>query len=213
MGDPSDRNEIRLTYDRIADHFADTRQHAWDEVLTFIEDCPTGEFGIDIGAANGRHIPALTQICTDVIALDISRRLLERGRIENPSDDVWWVQGDAMTLPLNCDVIDVAIAIATYHHLPSRSDRIAGYDELARILGPAGVAFISVWSVTHDRFDESKPTDKLVPWTLPSGETIDRYYHLYDQPSFERDLQDSQLSVLDRYEANGNLYARVTSSK
>ena len=209
MREPPDRRAIRDTYEKIADHFADTRQHGWDEVLEFLSACPHGRTGIDIGAANGRHLPALSSVVDQPIALDLSRPLLTRGREDFGGLQVEWVEGDASNLPIANSTIDIAIAIATYHHLPTQADRLQSFNELARVLSPAGIALISVWSITHNKFNGTEATDATVPWTLPSGETIERYYHLYDLESFEHDIQLSTLSHTTCYESGGNLYAVV----
>jgi hypothetical protein len=99
--------------------------------------------------------------------------------------------------------------VAAVHHLPTRELRLESLGELARVLAPEGVGLVSAWSTTHDRFDREAAFDAEIDWTLPGGETVGRFYHVYDPDSFERDLRASALSVVETYENGGNCYARV----
>lgn len=208
MDEAASRSATRRLYDRIATHFAETRSTPWPEVTDFVSSAGRGELALDLGCANGRHVPALAAVARKVVAVDISRALLRRGRSEHGSA-AEWTQGDALSLPIKTDAIDLALYIATLHHLPTRSARIRSLDELARVLDPNGRALVSVWSVSHDRFDETEGHDRYVPWTLPSGETYDRFYHLYDLEEFRADLRRSELPAIRTFETAGNCYAVV----
>ncbi|MGM0606747.1 MAG: class I SAM-dependent methyltransferase, partial [Halobacteriota archaeon] len=71
MDDAVDTAEasVRETYDRIADHFATTREYPWPEVETFVDetlDSVDGADGssplaIDLGCGNGRHTQLLAE--------------------------------------------------------------------------------------------------------------------------------------------------------
>ncbi|AGB36875.1 class I SAM-dependent methyltransferase [Natronococcus occultus] len=212
------RKAIRDTYDRIATHFASTREYAWPEVESFLRELE-GEraVGLDLGCGNCRHAQLLAEDAgvERTIGLDVSRGLLETGRerAREREFDVSLVQGDAATLPLAADAVDVVVYVATLHHLPTRASRLASLDELARVLAPEGRALVSAWSTAHDRFDEDEGFDTTVEWTLPGGEPVDRFYHIYDPAEFERDLADSDLDVLKWELSSGNCYATVAGGK
>jgi tRNA (uracil-5-)-methyltransferase TRM9 len=208
------RRAVRDTYDRIATHFASTREYAWPEVESFLEEStPEGAVGLDLGCGNCRHAQLLADAdgIDRVIGLDVSRGLLETGRerAREREFDVSLVQGDASSLPLVDDSVDVAVYVATLHHLPTRASRLASLDELARVLAPDGRALVSAWSTAHDRFDETEGFDTTVEWTLPGGEAVDRFYHIYDPAEFERDLEDSDLEIVEWELSSGNCYATV----
>jgi len=73
----------------------------------------------------------------------------------------------------------------------------------------------SAWSTAHDRFDA--PTDAetgfdtTVDWTLPGGETVPRFYHIYAPAEFEREIADSGLETVSFEISSGNCYAFVRS--
>lgn len=209
-----DRAAVRDTYDRIAAHFSSTREHPWPEIREFLDDSD-GRVGLDIGCGNGRHAELLAD-CTDrVVGVDVSRQLLEEAtaRSHDHEFDAGWVQGDAAQLPIAAAQVDLAVYVAAIHHLPTREARVESLDELARVLAPDGRALVSAWSTTHDRFDRDPDAeegfDTSVDWTLPGGETVPRFYHIYAPAEFDADLAASTLSVERSFLASGNCYAVV----
>jgi len=215
MDDRPDRASVRDTYEEIASHFAKTRAYPWPEVDRFLESAPGGAVGLDLGCGNGRHVAPLAARVDRVLAVDASRGLLDEARDRVAGDGVadrtTLLSGDAARLPLQADAIDLAAYVATLHHLPERSLRVASLDELARVLVPGGRALVSAWSTAHDRFDDSEGFDTTVEWTLPDGEVVDRFYHVYDPAEFRADLDRSDLVVDDCFVSSGNCYATVSA--
>jgi ubiquinone/menaquinone biosynthesis C-methylase UbiE len=202
--------DVRATYDRIAGHFAETREYPWPEVESFL-DGRTADLALDVGCGNGRHAEGLADRAARVVGVDVSRGLLReaRERARERAFDVALLQGDAATLPVRTGCVDLAVYVATLHHLRPRERRVASLDELARVLAPGGSALLSAWSVEHDRFDAESGFDTTVDWTLPGGETVPRFYHVYDREEFAADLADSDLAVVERFVSSGNCYAEV----
>ena len=205
------------TYDRIASHFSKTREYAWPEIETFL-DGRTGGTGLDLGCGNGRHAEVLAEHTERVIGLDASTGLLaeatERSHERRFGLDL--VAGDAGTLPLRENSVDLAVYVATLHHLRPRERRLGSLDELARVLTPDGHALVSAWSTAHTRFEDEETDgdglDTEVDWTLPGGETVPRYYHVYDPEEFDRELAESELVVEESRVSSGNCYAVVTTA-
>jgi tRNA (uracil-5-)-methyltransferase TRM9 len=125
-----------------------------------------------------------------------------------------FVEGDASRLPLASGCANLAVYIATVHHLPTRSLRRRSLDELARVLDADGEALVSAWSTAHETFDAGADAetgfDTEVDWTLPGGETVPRYYHIYAPTEFEADIEASALDIVDSFRSSGNCYAVVT---
>mgnify|MGYP000507151249 CR=1 FL=1 len=202
------------TYDRIAGHFSQTREYPWPEVESFLEG-RTGAVGLDLGCGNGRHAELLADHADRVVGVDASTGLLAEAadRAAERGFDADLVAGDAASIPLAADTVDLAVYVATVHHLRPRERRLASLDELARVLAPGGRALVSAWSTAHDRFAEEATDgsglDTEIDWTLPGGETLGRFYHVYDPAEFERDLQESDLELLEWELSSGNCYAVV----
>lgn len=215
MDDDTTRRGVRATYERIADHFSQTREYAWPEVESFVESTDATGRTLDVGCGNGRHAELLAGVASQVVALDASRGLLSeaRHRLGDVSGRVDLLQGDAATLPLDDDAFDVAVYVATLHHLPTRTDRRRSLEELARVLAPDGRALVSAWSTAHDRFDADAEDevgfDTTLDWTLPRGEVVPRFYHIYAPGEFQRDLDVSGLTIVDFELSSGNCYAVV----
>ncbi|ODR82246.1 SAM-dependent methyltransferase [Haladaptatus sp. W1] len=207
-------HDVRATYDRIADHFAKTREYAWPEVESFL-DGRAGTTALDLGCANGRHAELLTGHASRVIGADVSADLLveARERATERGFDLELVQCDAARIPLDDDTIDLAVYVATLHHLPNREARVGSLDELARVLSPDGTALVSAWSTAHDKFDREEGFDTTVDWTLPGGETVPRFYHIYSPDEFREDLDESALVSDDVSISSGNCYAVVRGPK
>ncbi|WP_410765164.1 class I SAM-dependent methyltransferase [Haloferax sp. DFSO60] len=209
------RETVKETYDRIASHFASTREYPWPEVKSFVEDAtadsrPTR--ALDLGCGNGRHVELLRSYADEVVGLDVSRGLLTEAtkRAADRGFDAHLVQGDASRLPFDDDSFDLCVYVATLHHLTPRETRVASLDELARVLDADGTALVSAWSTAHDTFDREDGFDTTVDWTLPGGETVPRYYHIYAPDEFDADLDASDLTVVDSRISSGNCYAVVS---
>jgi len=149
---------------------------------------------------------------TGSVGLDASRTLLSIARDRVP--DAAFLEGDAASLPIRDGSVGLAVYVATLHHLPERRLRRQSLDELARVLDPDGAALVSAWSTAHDRFDADGETgfDTEIDWTLPGGETVPRYYHIYAPAEFDADLAASDLGVMDSFVSSGNCYAVVESA-
>lgn len=209
MGEPPSRPGVRRTYDRIAPHFSETRAHAWPEVEEFVRAREAATCVIDVGCGNGRHVPVLTRAADVVLGIDFSRALLAEAIEHAGGGRTAWLLGDAVELPVRTDVVDLALYVATLHHVPRRRDRIASLDELARVLAPGGHALVSVWSVSADRFEFDRARDVRLPWILPDGRELRRYYHIYDRAAIRGELDASDLVVDELRESSGNWYASV----
>ena len=222
-------SRVRAVYDDIASHFSKTRAYPWPEVAQFLERTAeepqrdrAGAVGLDIGCGNGRHTGPLAGRVETALGVDLSRNLLDeaRARLETDEGDErdtagrpGLVQGDAAAVPVGTNTVDIALYVATIHHLPDRSTRVESLAELSRVLGPGGRALVSAWSTAHDRFgaddDTTEGFDTTVDWTLPGGETVPRFYHIYAPPEFERDLREAGLAVTASEVSSGNCYAEV----
>ena len=206
-GDAHTRAAVRATYDRIGTHFAETRVNPWPEVEDFL-DGRTGEVGLDVGCGNGRHTEPLARRCDRTVGLDASHALLDVARDRNRARPSL-LQGDASQLPLASGCVDLAVYVATLHHLPTRAGRVASLTDLARVLAPGGRALVSAWSTEHDRFDADEGFDTTVDWTLPGGETVARFYHIYDPDEFRADLRESEVDARSVWVSSGNCYGVV----
>ena len=220
---PTDSEEraagsVQAVYDRIADHFASTRAYAWPEVESFVTAVADHDGlgrALDLGCGNGRHTELLAEHDADAIGVDVSRGLLSAAatRQREHGFAAALVQGDAATLPFADATVDQIVYVATLHHLRPEATRRQSLAELGRLLRPGGLALVSAWSTAHDRFDAETSFDTTVEWTLPGGETVDRYYHIYDPDAFRAALNAVEvIEPLVVAVSSGNCYAIVTTA-
>ena len=210
-GGGADRATVRRTYERIADHFSTTREHPWPEVEAFCEG-RSAETALDVGCGNGRHLELLVGRADRPVGVDASRAVLAVARERVPEASL--LEADASALPLADDTVDLGLYVATIHHLPTRSFRRRSLDELARVLDDGAECLVSAWSTAHDRFDASADDplgfDAELDWTLPGGETVPRFYHIYAPAEFDADLRAAGLNIVNSRVSSGNCYAVVT---
>ena len=118
---------------------------------------------LDLGGGTGRATIAVD--AGERTVVDISRPMLERartrttsgpGRPTDPPGPLATLQGDAGRLPVGDNVVDAAIVVDAFHHLPAQT---AVVDEAQRVLRPGGVFVIR-------EFDPSHP----LGWLLARGE-------------------------------------------
>ena len=216
---------VRTTYERIAEPFAASREEPWPEVLSFASSLPEPARIADVGCGNGRHARSLASSGHRVFALDFARNLLLIGR-RGSRGRVWgahiaWIQAEASGLPLRDGSMDAAICVAVLHHLPSRAERVRALRELRRILVSRGRVFVSVWALDQPRFRKAVDArrhlpaeiqgDVEVPWTMPDGVVIPRYYHLFQEGELEELIIESGLHGERFFRGPGNLFAEASS--
>jgi len=107
------------------------------------------------------------------------------------------VEADVRQLPYNSQTFDRAIAVATYHHLQDKQDRLKALQELWRVLKPGGEAFITVWNRWQPRFCFQRQ-HLLVPWRT-RGTTLYRYYYLFSYHELESLVKKAGFEVLESF--------------
>ncbi len=212
------KTSIRETYDRIASSYAASRTRPWPEVLEFIATLPATSTVLDVGCGHGRHAKPAARAGCRVVGVDLCRPLLAIG--DDASADattarIEWVVGDATSLPICGSTFDAALCVAVLHHLPSHEDRVAALAEVRRVLRPSGRAFISVWAKDNPYLRDVlglrvEADDVEVPWHLPDGTAVPRFYHLFSEGELERLIIESRLHGERYFRASGNLFAVTT---
>ncbi len=218
------KSEVRATYERIAEPFAASREEPWPEVLQFASSLPEPARIADVGCGNGRHARTLAATGRSIVAVDFARNLLligrrgSRGRMWG--DRIAWLQAEATTLPLRDGRMDAAICVAVLHHLPSAEERVRALRELRRIVASRGRVFVSVWAMDQPRFRKAVEArrhlareiqgDVEIPWTMPDGVVVPRYYHLFQEGELEELIIESGLHGERFFRGPGNLFAEAS---
>jgi tRNA (uracil-5-)-methyltransferase TRM9 len=117
------------------------------------------------------------------------------------------VLADVTRLPYADSTFDLAISVATYHHL-RREEQTAALGELRRVLKPGGEAFITVWNRWQPRF-WFKSKEPAIPWRT-GGETLYRYYYLFSYPELLKLVKQAGFRVLE-FPEGGRFPAKLFS--
>lgn len=178
----NERKLVHNTYDKIADHFSDTRYSIWPNVSKFLKDMEYGSIILDNGCGNGKNCNRNDCV---FIGTDTCHKFLEiTGKKTEVLD----------TIGMNCKMLtfrdstfDYVLSIAVIHHIYTPEDRIKAMCEIMRVLHVGGKALVSVWS-KHKHYDYG---DNIIPWNLQArhsrnnvNETYPRYYRLFRRDEF-----------------------------
>lgn len=143
-----EQQNVHDVYDKIADHFSDTRHTPWPNVAEFLHSLPDHSVLLDVGCGNGKYLGCNPQLLN--IGCDRSLGLL--GVSNSRGQNVF--RCDCLQLPVRSGSIDGCISIAVIHHLASTERRLAALREMARVLRPGGRALVYVWAKDQRKNDK-----------------------------------------------------------
>jgi tRNA (uracil-5-)-methyltransferase TRM9 len=132
----------------------------------------------------------------ELFGVDFSVNMLQLARMYSKKYKfgVGLSEADVRYLPYSDNTFDWAIAVATYHHIDNKQERLQALQELRRVLKPGGEAFITVWNRWQPRF-WLKSKNILVPWRR-RDKTLNRYYYLFSYRELEQMARKAGLEVL-----------------
>jgi len=153
---------------------------------------------LNVGCAHGPDfLPFRNDF--DLHGVDFSSGMLELARkyAGKFKLSVRLVEADARHLPYVDNSFDWAIAVATYHHIEDKEERLEAFKELRRVLKPGGEAFITVWNRWQPRF-WLKTRNTLVPWRSKNN-TLYRYYYLFSYRELEEMCRKAGFEVMKSF--------------
>lgn len=154
------------------------------EVEELPKQWPQGKI-LDLGCGNGRNLVPFKRSGFDCYGLDFSFAMcLEARRFSRAKI----VCASAESLPFKKESFDKVISNASLHHI-KKEDLLTALYEIRRVLKPECKAFISVWNKWQKRFI-FKPKELFIPWKS-KGNTLERYYCLYNFFEFKRKLKNA----------------------
>jgi SAM-dependent methyltransferase len=133
---------------RVGDAAFDT---AGEAVLAALEEslgwsAEGAGFVLDLGCGAGRITGSLASRADEVVAADVSPRMLAAARERlGPTENVCWLQAEVGDLPgIEPGVVDAALMLGVLPHLPTVKLITAALQELGRMLRPGGTACFDV---------------------------------------------------------------------
>jgi len=167
---------------------------------------------LNIGCAHGPDFLPFKQ-SFELYGVDFSIEMLKLAQkyAKKFKFTVSLVEADARQLPYADGIFDWAIAVATYHHVKDKEDRLKALQELRRVLKPDGEAFITVWNRWQPRFwFQHKPV--TVPWHT-RDKTLYRYYYLFSYLELEKLVKKAGFEVLKSFPENAYRFPVKTFSR
>ena len=116
---------------------------------------------VDAGCGPGRHATVLAAVAQRVIAVDISRNMLNQARRQQPSSTravVDFVQADVRRLPLKDRTADCVVNFEVLEHLPDGKEGVlAALRSFRRVLRDYGMLITEVPLSFHTLMDFAAP--------------------------------------------------------
>ena len=131
---------VRQVYNKIADHFACTREKPWPNVVKFLLNLNPYCKVLDVGCGSGRYLNIRDDIF--MLGCDFSSSLVE---ICAKKHNFVFI-GDGLNIPIKSCSFDACICIAVIHHYATRDRRESAIVELLRVLVNNGLLLIYVWA-------------------------------------------------------------------
>ncbi|MEM2137408.1 MAG: methyltransferase domain-containing protein [Candidatus Methanomethylicia archaeon] len=207
------KRDVMNVFDDIAEEFDVTRVKPWSEIY-FVSRF--GGLIADFGCGSGRHVLALVDEGCEVLAMDVSRRMvsicLSKVRGGDKYRFVSGVVCDLNFLPLKPNSINHALCLATIHHIPLFNVRLNVLNEIYMVLKNSGILVLSVWALYQGRFLKYIPKmiinriigrvkefgDIYVPWKS-SKKTFMRFHHLFSKSEFIKLCRSSKFKLAFTY--------------
>ena len=104
---------------------------------------PAGLRLLDVGGGGGAIPHWLAASFGEVVGLDIDVEAVRHAARSYRRENLWFLVGDAMAIPLPDGSCDAVVCAHVYEHVPD-ADRLL--DEIDRVLRPGGVCFFSAGS-------------------------------------------------------------------
>lgn len=212
--------KVREDYTKIADEFDQTRQHNWKEFEIFTKYIKDGQIIADLGCGNGRFYNFVKdQKKVKYIGIDNNKSLLKKARLKYENDKLAkFIDGDLLKIPLKKSSVDITLAIASFHHLPSHELRQKSLQEILRILKNKGIFIISVWNLFQPKYKKHiwkarirrilslgkyDWRDTLIPW---SKKGINRYYYAFKENELEKLLTENSFKIIEKFNCNNLVF-------
>lgn len=187
--------ETRECYQRIATHFAKTREKVWQDGDFIASHVPKYSTVLDVGCGTGRLFPFMNVRECRYTGLDISDAIIKIAKAQYEAQSVQFLHGDILEIPCNDDQFDVVVVLAVLHHIPSEVLRRKALKECRRVLKNDGTLILTVWNLrsallctryglTKQSFEEPETEldtgDVYVPWYAPDGTQLcNRFVHTF----------------------------------
>jgi len=179
---------------------------------------------LDLGCGNGRLLKSLEQADKKLnyLGVDFSDQLIDQAKANHPQAK--FIVADMSDLNFLPGTFDMIFMVASFHHLPTKAERLDLLYKANRWLKPGGLLFMTNWNLWQKKYlryalekfwSKRSWNDFFIPWTTSSGGTVWRYYHSFTMGEliylFKK--TDFDLEPEGVYQTKWNINAFVKKSK
>lgn len=206
-----EKEYVHNTYQKIAEHFSNTRAYVWKSVKEFLKKVESNSIILEVGCGNGKNlnyrkdcINLGCDLCTNFCS--ITNRKGAESLVANN-----------LYLPFTDNSIDYILSIAVIHHLSTRERRMKSIYELIRILSPGGKLLIQVWAMKQPDNSRRKFTkqDNLVEFQSSDKKIKElRFYHVFEENELEEMINSIPgIKIVQSYWEIGNWILMIEKIK
>ncbi|HLZ62090.1 MAG TPA: methyltransferase domain-containing protein [Ktedonosporobacter sp.] len=169
------RQQVQRQFGVAAADYVTSKVHASGQDLAWLVEAAalTGtEHVLDVATGGGHTAFALAPKAAEVIALDLTRPMLEVAQQEAISrqlHNIRFLEGDAQAIPAEDNSFDVVACRQAAHHFPNARQAVS---EWARVLKPGGKLLL---------VDSVSPEEQAVKTFLHEVENLRDPSHVYSQ--------------------------------
>src|SRR3989338_3277331 len=198
------KQQLKSTYNNIAQDFDRTRHKPWKEVVNFLKNIKDKNATIlDLGCGNGRHLRAAKELgFNNFIAVDFSSSFVKIVKKSFPNAKV--IKSDLTDLSkIKNNSVDAILYIAALHHLPTEKERNKSLIECRRVLKKDGKIIISAWSADNEKFKNIKDIKNDIVHTW--DKKYKRFYHLFEKKELEGLLKKTKFRKIKEWKSKDNV--------
>ncbi len=193
---------VHDTYQKIAQHFSNTRAYLWKSVKEFLNRVETNSIILEVGCGNGKNLNYRTD-CINM-GCDLCQKFCDITTNKGAETTV----ANNLYLPYRDESVDYVLSIAVVHHLSSYQRRMKSLRELVRILRPGGKLLIQVWAMKQPDDSRRKFTkqDNLVEFQTSDKKIKEyRFYHVFRENELDNMFNlISGIKIIESYWEIGN---------
>lgn len=197
-----EKEYVHDTYQKIADHFSNTRAYLWKSVKNFLNEIDSNSIILEVGCGNGKNLN-YRKDCIN-LGCDLCQKFCEISSKKGAECLV----ANNLSLPYRDNTIDFVLSIAVIHHLSTYDRRLSAVKELVRILRPGGKLLIQVWAMKQPLDSRRKFTkqDNLVEFQTSDKKISElRFYHVFQDGELDKMIENiSNVRIVKSFWEIGN---------
>ena len=194
-----EKSQVKEIYEKIAEHFNNTRVYTWSWIEEFLNKIPINRIIYDIGCGSGRNMYNKN---FNFIGIDNCENFINICKKKNLNV----VNANIINIPLDNNSADAILCIAVLHHLSTPENRLQALLEMKRLLKSGGKILLSVWSINQP--SKTRRTFKnygnnIVLWNN-YGAIYERYYYIFKLDELKNLIKKAGLTIINHTYSCGN---------